>query len=156
MKQLIARAFLIGVAGAALGVIVNALSPPPRGLPLIATPKKPAAPDEFIPLTKAHELWQSGAAFFLDAREPEDFAAGHIGNALNLPVQSFDKHLGEVMPLLAPDSQLIVYCDGVECELSHRLEKRLREIGFTNVHVLFNGWTAWRGAGFPTQQGVGK
>ena len=52
-----------------------------------------------------------------------------------------------------PESPLVLYCDGTECELSHRLRESLRQLGYTNTHLLFNGLTAWRQAGLPTTQG---
>lgn len=151
MTRLIQQVAVIALLGVVLGLVANQASP--RGLPLI-TPAKPAAvADEFLGLDQAKELWQTGAALFLDARESADYAAGHIGNALNLPAQSFERHFGDIAPLLAPESRLILYCDGRECELSHRLRASLRQLGYTNAHLLFNGWTAWRQAGLPTAQG---
>ncbi len=142
------RASLIVVAGLLLGLLINQVSL--RGIPLIPPlPAKPGA-GELITLEAAHAEWAGGAVLFLDARDPADFAAGHIGNALNLPAQSFVEHLGEIAPLLSSDSEVIVYCDGLECDLSHRLAGDLRERGYTHVHVLANGWTLWRKAGFPS------
>jgi len=149
MSKTIGQALVIVALAAVLALAGNAISP--RGIPWIAPPKEEPKPEEFMPLARAEEVWSDGSAFFLDAREPEDFAAGHIANALNLPMLSFDSHFGEVAPFLSPESQVVVYCDGVECELSHRLSDRLKQMGFTNMHVLFNGWTAWREAGLPTE-----
>ena len=106
-----------------------------------------------LALEQAKLFWQSGNALFLDAREPADYAAGHIASALNLPAQSFERHFGEIAPLLTPESRLILYCDGTECELSHRVRGNLRQLGYTNTHLLFNGWTTWRQAGLPTALG---
>lgn len=145
------RVLLIVLLGAGLGLLNNALSP--KGVPLITPPKKAPNPDEFIALEKARELWDSGG-FFLDARSPEDFEAGHIANALNLPVEAFDEHFVKLAPMLPPDAPVIIYCDGEDCELSHRLAARLKESGFTDVHMLFNGWTVWRKAGFPAETGA--
>src|SRR6187200_1669774 len=114
MSKLLPRALAIVLLGVGLGLVGNQVSP--RGIPLIAPPKQAPKADEFIPLEKAKELWGNGAAMFLDAREEADYAAGHIGNALNLPALSFERHLGEVAPMLTPESQLVVYCDGKECE----------------------------------------
>ncbi|MHC1767765.1 MAG: rhodanese-like domain-containing protein [Verrucomicrobiia bacterium] len=145
------RVLLIVLLGAGLGLLNNALSP--KGVPLITPPKKAPNPDEFIALEKARELWESGG-FFLDARSPEDFEAGHVANALNLPVEAFDEHFVRLAPMLPPDAPVIIYCDGEDCELSHRLAARLKENGFTDVHMLFNGWTVWRKAGLPTETGA--
>ena len=119
---------------------------------MIAPPKPLPPVESYLSLDRAKELWQGGAVF-LDARAPADFAAGHIGNAFNLPAQSFAQHFGEIAPLLTSESQLVLYCDGVECDLSHRLQGSLRQAGYTNTHLLFNGWTAWRQAGLPSATG---
>lgn len=151
MKSSLAKGLGIVLLGSLAGLAGNRVSP--RGIPLVAPPKRAAAVEEFIPLERAKLLWGRGEALFLDAREPEDYAAGHIGNALNLPAQSFARHFGEIAPILSPESELVLYCDGVECELSHRLRESLRQAGHTNTHLLFNGWTAWRQAGLPTKPG---
>ena len=152
MKESLPSALAIVLLGAVLGLAGNQVSP--RGIPLMAPPKKVSNAEEFIALDKAKELWDSGATLFIDAREPADYAAGHIGNALNLPALSFERHFGAVAPMLTPESQFVLYCDGKECDLSHRLAASLRQQGFTNAHILFNGWTIWRQAGWPTQQGA--
>jgi rhodanese-related sulfurtransferase len=148
MNRTLVQALVILVAGGVLGLSVNRLSA--RGLPVITpAPQMPAAVD-IISLEQAEKLWHGGNALFLDAREPADYRRGHIGNALNLPAQSFAQQYGELAPILASDTELIVYCDGLECDLSHRLAKSLRERGHTRLHLLINGWTAWHSAGLPS------
>lgn len=152
MAQVVQRAALIVALGVILGLVSNAVVP--KSIPLITPPKKAHQPEEYIPLQKAHELWGGGAAVFLDARKPADFEAGHIAQALNLPQEEFEEYFPKLAPMLAPDSPAIVYCDGTECELSHRLADQLKQQGFTDIHILFNGWTAWREAGFPVETGA--
>lgn len=138
--------------GIAAGLAGNQLSP--RGLPLITPPKETPKAEAFISLDQAKQLWRLGAALFVDAREPDDYAAGHIGNALNLPAQSFAQHFGELAPLLTAASPMVLYCDGDECDLSRLLAESLRQQGYTNLHLLANGWTAWRQAGLPMTAGT--
>ena len=145
------KALIVIMLGMGLGLAANQVSP--RRIPWITPPERLSTAEEFIPLGQAGQLWHRGTALFLDAREPADFAAGHIGNALNLPAQSFPEHFGEVAPMLTPSTELVLYCDGKECELSHRLAASLHQLGYTNTHLLFNGWTAWRQAGLPTTIG---
>lgn len=147
LQTSLARVLAIVLLGGGLGLVANQFSP--RGLPLRALPRPVPSTGEFIALEDAKRLWHGGSALFLDAREPADYAAGHIGNAFNLPAQAFARHFGAIAPLLSPESELVLYCDGKECELSHRLRDSLRELGYTNTHLLFNGWTAWRQAGLP-------
>ncbi len=154
LRASLPQALCIVLLGIVAGFAGNQISP--RGLPLIAPPRQARKADIFITLDQAMQLWRGGAALFLDAREPADYAAGHIGNALNLPALSFSEHFGEVSPLLTPNSELVLYCDGEECDLSHRLAESLRQMGCTNSHILSNGWTSWRRAGLPATSGGAK
>ncbi len=154
LRASLPQALCIVLLGIGAGFAGNQISP--RGLPLIAPRRQARKADIFITLDQAMQLWRGGASLFLDAREPADYAAGHIGNALNLPAQSFSEHFGEVSPILTPNSELVLYCDGEECDLSHRLAESLRQMGCTNSHILSNGWTSWRRAGLPTTSGDAK
>jgi 3-mercaptopyruvate sulfurtransferase SseA len=58
--------------------------------------------------------------------------------------------------MLAPDTAIVVYCDGTECELSHRVADKLHQLDYKNVRILLNGWTVWHGAGLPTETGAKK
>jgi rhodanese-related sulfurtransferase len=152
MRRTVQRALVIVFGSAALGLAVNAVSP--WRIPYITPPKPQIAESEFIPLTEAHTVWGSGAAFFLDARASADYEAGHIANAFNLPAEAFDDHFPKVAPMLTPESTIICYCDGTECELSHHLADELRKRGYKNIRILKNGWTVWHGAGYPTNTGT--
>jgi rhodanese-related sulfurtransferase len=153
MRRAFLQAVILVLVSAAMGLLVNAVSP--RGIPIIQLPKPQLHEQDKISLAGAKELWDSGAAFFLDARAPADYAAGHIALARSLPVEQFDQYFPKVATVLSPDSEIVVCCDGDQCDLSHQLMTLLRERGgYTNVRVLVNGWTLWRKAGFPTQKGA--
>src|SRR5437763_571765 len=83
MRRVLWQAILIVLIGLGAGLLGNAISP--RAIPFLAPAKKPVPAEEYIPLGKAKDLWSSGTTVFVDAREPADYEAGHIGNALNLP-----------------------------------------------------------------------
>jgi rhodanese-related sulfurtransferase len=151
MRHTWQRALLIVVAGTALGLVANAISP--KRIPFVTPPKPVPQAGDTLSLETAQAEWNTGATFFLDARAPADFEAGRIANAFNLPADSFETHFPQVAGMLTPDTPIVVYCDGEECELSHRLKDRLRQAGFKNVRVLVNGWTVWRGAGLPVETG---
>jgi rhodanese-related sulfurtransferase len=151
MIRTLLQAVLIVMIGAALGVLANTVGP--RRIAWITPPKPVAKPESMLGLEKAKQFWDSGAQF-VDARAREDFEAGHIENALSLPANEFQEHWPKVAPLLSPETQLVVYCDGLECDLSHELEAKLKQFGFQNVVILTNGWTLWSKAGFPIRKGV--
>jgi rhodanese-related sulfurtransferase len=150
MWRTIGQTAVIVLFSSILGLLFNALSP--SRLPLVRARPPALDSDRFISLDSARELWSAGAAVFLDARTPDDYAAGHIAGALNLPAAQFEERFPEAALRLSPESRIVAYCDGVECDLSRRLAERLTEFGFTNVQVLPNGWTAWRQAGLATER----
>jgi rhodanese-related sulfurtransferase len=151
MRRTIQRALVIVITGAALGLTANAVSP--RRISYSTPPVQAVPQSEFIPLPQAYQLWGGGTAFFLDARAPADYAAGHIANAFSLPAEEFDAHYPAVAAMLTTDSVIVCYCDGTECDLSHHLSDALKQRGYTNIRILFNGWTSWHGAGYPTATG---
>jgi rhodanese-related sulfurtransferase len=159
MRRTLLRVLFILVASSALGLAVNHWrrdtdnDGQPRRLPLIAPPKPELLPGDVIALDDAKPLWNSAAGFFLDARAPADYMAGHIAGAFNLPIETFEQQYPQIATMVTFDTPLVTYCDGVECELSHRLALRLRELGYKNVHVLVNGWTVWKQANLPTKLG---
>lgn len=59
------------------------------------------SPEEYI------EQFQTGSTHALiDVRTPDEFASGHIINAINIPVESLQARLDEV----PDDTPVIVYC----------------------------------------------
>ncbi len=138
-----------------LGVIVNQLRS--DRLPLIADWSPEARLTSklgdkiLIPFDEAKDKFFSGAAVFIDARPSEEYREGHIQGARNLPIGAFDEKAGEVLIDLPEDTLIITYCDGDKCTLSAELAQKLKQIGFENVRVLFNGWTVWRDHHLPTQ-----
>jgi rhodanese-related sulfurtransferase len=150
MPRSVKRAFWIVLTGAALGIAGNAVSP--RKIPYITPPKTQPLPGELISLAEAETALYAGA-MFLDARSPADYRAGHIAGALNLPAGDFQRSFPKIAGSLAPETLVVVYCDGEICELSHDVAGKLRQSGYSNVRVLLNGWTVWRRAGLPTHTG---
>ena len=153
MRRAFLQAVILVLVSAAMGLLVNAVSP--KGIPIIQPPKPQLHERDKISLAGAKELWDSGAAFFLDARAPADYAAGHIALARSLPVEQFDQYFPKTAAMLSPDSEIVVYCDGEQCDLSHSLMTLLRERAkYSHVRVLLNGWTVWRQAKLPAKTGA--
>jgi hypothetical protein len=72
-------------------------------MPYITPPKPILKAQDTVTLKEEEELWKGGTAFFLNARAPADYAAGHIAGGLSLPVEEFDDHYLQIAPLLTPD-----------------------------------------------------
>lgn len=79
---------------------------------------------------EAHALVADGANL-IDVRTPEEFAAGHLEGAVNIPVDQLGSRLKEVGPGTTP---VVVYCrSGAR---SARAVRTLRAAGFEAVHDL--------------------
>ncbi len=103
-----------------------------------------------ISLREAFVAYQNGSALFLDTRSEEDFQAGHILGAINLPVHAFLDSLS-FLENLDPDQLLITYCDGADCNASIDLAADLKMMEFSRVAFFFGGWQEWQTAGYPTE-----
>lgn len=88
---------------------------------------------------------QSGY-IILDVRRADEFAAGHIPGAINIPNESIGK--GEI-PLLPDKDQLIlVYCRSGN--RSKQASAKLVALGYTNI-VEFGGILDWPGETVPIE-----
>jgi rhodanese-related sulfurtransferase len=122
---------------------------------------KPAAPPEVpdvgrplqVQLQAVKQFWDAKAALILDAREPAEYAEGHIPGAINLPA---DEVIADPERLDAVDSggrPIICYCGGGSCEVSiHLAEALVYQSGKKRVLVFMGGWPEWEAAGYPVEK----
>ena len=106
-----------------------------------------------ISLSAAKKLYFERKAFFVDARSPEQYRKGHIRGAINVPWITVEQNIDRVLTKIKPDTTIITYCDGIQCPLSHNLAKFLIQLGYSEVKVLVNGWSAWIENGLPVEKG---
>ena len=81
----------------------------------------------------------------LDVRTPDEFASGHIADAVNISVETLGGRLAEV----PKDQPVVVYCR--TGRRSAEAAAILREAGYTSVYDL-GGIQAWSAAGLPVTQ----
>lgn len=75
----------------------------------------------------------------IDARSAEEYAAGHVYGAVNVPHDA-ELSNSEVLPE-SLDTPLVVYCkSGLR---AHKLSLRLAEMGYSDVRVLAPGQMMW-------------
>ena len=86
------------------------------------------------------ETWRSRGAFFLDVRTRQEFSAGAIPGALNIPHTELRARLGEV----PPGAPILVNCAvGLRGYLAERV---LRQRGWKDVGNLSGGYRTWKAA----------
>jgi rhodanese-related sulfurtransferase len=87
-------------------------------------------PKPDVSAEEARQLLSQGARL-VDVRSPQEFAAGHIDGAINIPVGEIASRLAELEP---KDAGVVVYCQsGMR---SARAAKFLREHGFSKTRDL--------------------
>lgn len=87
-----------------------------------------------------------GTVLLIDSRPAaRRYDNGHIPTAINIPETQFDK-LANKLPAdkAAP---LIFYCQGVECDLSHKSAFKAQALGYTNIKVYPAGQPEWEAKG---------
>jgi len=82
----------------------------------------------------------------VDVRSPEEFGAGSLPNARNVPLAEVAQRAGE----FKKDQPVIVVCDfGRRASLA---AVKLRSAGIAEVFILAGGLDAWRTAGLPVRK----
>jgi ArsR family transcriptional regulator len=104
------------------------------------------ARDGFEPVSRKEllERLRRGAATVLDVRPEDEFAAGHLPDALNIPFSQLERRLAE----LPPDQEIVAYCRGRWCVLSFEAVALLRNRGY-RARRLEDGYPEWKMAGLP-------
>lgn len=79
-----------------------------------------------LTLTKAKALQANKNALFLDVRPQDEYQAGHIQGALNIPIAQLEEHFA----VLPNDQVIIVYCRGKMCSYAKVATKLLKKKGY--------------------------
>jgi rhodanese-related sulfurtransferase len=95
---------------------------------------------------EATRLINSKNAQVIDVRAANDFAAGSLPNAKNIPSANLKDRAGE----LKKERPVIVVCN--TGTTAGPAAAQLRAAGFADVFVLAGGINAWREAGLPLRK----
>ncbi len=104
---------------------------------------------EPVPAEELRERMRHGLVTVLDVRPAEEFAAGHLPGAINIPLKVLEENLER----LPRDSEIVAYCRGPYCVLAFEAVSRLRAKGF-QAKRLENGYPEWKGAGLPVEESI--
>jgi rhodanese-related sulfurtransferase/DNA-binding transcriptional ArsR family regulator len=87
---------------------------------------------------------RDGLVTVLDVRPEDEFAAGHLPQAVNIPLRELARRLRG----LPKNREIVAYCRGPYCVLAFEAVALLRRRGFT-VRRLEDGYPEWKAAGLP-------
>lgn len=98
-----------------------------------------------------NELLETGGECqVIDVREFSEFNSERIADAQLMPLSNFEKHAAEI------DHSKPVY---LMCRSGNRAKQAAEKLaakGFTDIHVIEGGMTAWAGAALPVVKGESK
>jgi len=100
--------------------------------------------DALEPISRKELMQRSkdGLVTVLDVRPTDEYAAGHLPKAVNIPLRELTRRLREI-----PKSrEVVAYCRGPYCVLAFEAVALLRDRGF-KVRRLQDGYPEWKAAG---------
>lgn len=98
-----------------------------------------------VSLLQATQLINQGKSVVVDVRESQDFAAGHLRDAKNIPLKDLASRVSELDKFKA--KTVIAVCQaGTQ---SAKAASQLKKAGFAQVVSLDGGLTAWQAQGLP-------
>ena len=95
-------------------------------------------------------LDSGGECQVIDVREFSEFNSERIADAQLMPLSNFEKHADEI------DHSKPIY---IMCRSGNRAKQAAEKLinrGFTDIHVIEGGMTAWAGARLPVIKGESK
>ncbi len=104
---------------------------------------------EPVPAEELLNRARAGLVTVLDVRPAEEYVAGHLPGAINIPLDELAARLHE----LGDADEIVAYCRGPHCVLAFEAVARLRQSGRT-ARRLAGGLPEWRLAGLPVEAGT--
>lgn len=109
-----------------------------------------------IALARARELHAdprcaAGLIVFVDARNDRQFQAGRVRGAIQLDHYHLERHVTAALAACLAAEQIVVYCNGGNCEDSTLVANDLIDLGIPKekISVFTGGFEEWRRAGLP-------
>jgi rhodanese-related sulfurtransferase len=87
-------------------------------------------------------------AVVVDVSEPDEFAAGHVGGARNVPLGQLEQRLPEVVKNKALPVILVCGSGG----RASRAEGVARKLGYEKAQALAGGLKSWKDANLPIEK----
>lgn len=107
---------------------------------------------EINDVKEAKSVFDEGRTLFVDARAEEVFRQGRVKGAISLPVDDFNSKGQAFLDKYPPATRMIVYCSGRECEDSHTLAGFFKDLGYSNVRIMIDGYPGWEKGGYPVEK----
>ncbi|MRR49625.1 MAG: hypothetical protein EG825_01710 [Rhodocyclaceae bacterium] len=101
-------------------------------------------------VSTAEALALLGKRTIIDVREYDEYAAGHLPGAINIPRGVLEFKIGMVPECANKDGAFLIYCrTSGRAALS---TVQLQKIGYTNLVSMAGGFEAWNNENRPTEK----
>lgn len=98
---------------------------------------------KLITYAQMQKVVKTPGIVIVDARSHETWSKKHIGKAINIfPYDEEEAVMNKVMDL-PRDKTIVIYCDGGECDSSHKLADIMLNFGYKKVFIYAGGWEEW-------------
>ena len=103
-----------------------------------------------------HESHLKQGVIFIDARDESHYRDGHIPGAYEFDPYHPEKYFPAVLPVCRAAKQIVVYCNGGDCDDSETAALLLRDVGIPNqkLFVYGDGITEWTNNRLPIEIGA--
>jgi rhodanese-related sulfurtransferase len=101
----------------------------------------------FLPRVKVEDIPQlmhTKGVIVVDARYPQDFANGHLAEAVNIPPNASPEECQNALAGVPTSKRLLLYCQSNGCPYSEMVARKLMALGYVNILYFRDGWSAWR------------
>lgn len=130
-------------------------SPPPPAVP--KHPQELPVVDRLRAVQLFHNSHlKAGAIVFIDARDEEHYLGGHIPGAYEFDPYHPEKYFPAVLPVCQAAEQIVVYCNGGDCDDSKTAALLLRDVGIASRKMVIygGGITEWTTNHQPVEVGA--
>jgi len=99
--------------------------------------------------------FKQGSIAFIDARDELHYREGHIPGACEFDPYHPEKYFATVLPVCQAAEQIVLYCNGGDCDDSESAAITLRDVGIANrkLFIYTGGITEWTTNGLPVEIG---
>ncbi|MGO8837382.1 MAG: rhodanese-like domain-containing protein [Limisphaerales bacterium] len=100
--------------------------------------------------------FQQGRVVFVDARDEAHYRKGHIPGAYEFDPYYPEKYFSTVLPPCQAAEQIVIYCNGGDCDDSEFAAITLRDVGIAvnKLLVYDGGIMEWATNGLPVETGA--
>ena len=99
--------------------------------------------------------FKQGTIAFIDARDEQHYREGHIPGACEFDPYYPEKYFATVLPVCQAAEQIVVYCNGGDCDDSESAAILLRDVGIATrkLFIYTGGIPEWTTNGLPVEIG---